>query len=106
MNDMLVNPDNLQAMIMGCDKKENKYDLNTKGLIVSSLDFASFIGIEIGSKFNFEKHISTIFKKASRQLNAISRIQSHISKKRERNYYQHFCMLSLHVLPASMACLF
>ena len=57
MNDMLVNPDNLQAMIMGCDKKENKYDLNTKGSIVSSLDFASFIGIEIGSKFNFEKHI-------------------------------------------------
>ena len=106
MNDMLVNPDNLQAMIMGCDKKESKYDLNTKGSIVSSLDFASFIGIEIGSKFNFEKHISTIFKKASRQLNAISRIQSHISKKRERNYYQHFCMLSLHVLPASMACLF
>ena len=79
MNDMLVNPDNLQAMIMGCDKKENKYDLNTKDSIISSLDFATFISIEIGSKFKFEKHISTIFKKASGQLNAISQIQSYIS---------------------------
>ena len=26
MNDMIVNPDKFQAMIMSCDKKENKHD--------------------------------------------------------------------------------
>ena len=26
MNDLTVNPDKLQAVIMSCDKKENKYD--------------------------------------------------------------------------------
>ena len=26
MNDMTVKPDKLQAVIMSCDKKENKYD--------------------------------------------------------------------------------
>ena len=33
------------------------------------------------NKLNFEKHISTICKKAIRQLNAISCIQRYISKK-------------------------
>ena len=28
MNDMIVNPDKFQAMIMSCDKKENKHDSN------------------------------------------------------------------------------
>ena len=30
MNDIIVNPDNFRAMIMNCDKKENKYDLQIK----------------------------------------------------------------------------
>ena len=32
---MTVNPDKFQAMIMSCDKKENKYDLNINNSIMS-----------------------------------------------------------------------
>ena len=33
MNDMIVNPEKFQAMIMSCDKKEHKYDLNINNSI-------------------------------------------------------------------------
>ena len=37
MNDMIVNPDKFQAMIMSCDKKESKHDVNINNSIVSSV---------------------------------------------------------------------
>ena len=58
MNDMIVNPNKFQAMIMSCDKKENKYDLNiNNSIIISSVDSATLLGIEIDNKLNFEKHV-------------------------------------------------
>ena len=61
MNDMIVNPEKLQAMILSCDKKkENKYDLNINNpIIISSVDTVKLLGIEIDNKLNFEKHVST-----------------------------------------------
>ena len=35
-------------------------------------------------QLNFEKHVSTIYKKGSRQLNAISQFQTSISKKKRK----------------------
>ena len=95
MNNMIVNPDKFQAMIMSCNKTENKHDLNTNNSIISSVDSVILLGIEIDSKLNFEKHISTICKKASRQLNTISQIQSYIGKKEKEIItntfvYSHF----------------
>ena len=81
INDMIVNPDKFQAMIISYDKKENKHDLNINIPIISSVDFVILLGTEIDNKLNFEKHASNICKKASRQLNAISCIQSYIGKK-------------------------
>ena len=68
MNDIILNPDKLQAMIMSCYKKENKHDLNKN----NSIDSFTLLDIEIDNKLSFEKHISTIYKKARRQLNAIN----------------------------------
>ena len=61
MNDMIVNTDKFQAMILSCDKKENQYDFIINNLIIiSSVDSVTSLGIEIGNKINFEKHVSTI----------------------------------------------
>ena len=61
MNDMIVNTDKFQAMILSCDKKENQYDFIINNLIIiSSVDSVTPLGIEIGNKINFEKHVSTI----------------------------------------------
>ena len=63
---------------MCCDKKESKYDLNINKSIISFVDSVKLLGIEIDNKLNFEKHVSTIFTKARRQLNAKSPIQKEI----------------------------
>ena len=84
INDMIVNPGKFQAMILNHDKKENLYSLNINNSVISSKESVSLLGIEIDNKLNFEKHVSTICKKASNQLNAISRIQSYLGKK-EKN---------------------
>ena len=81
MNDIVVNPDKFQAMIISCDKKENKYDLNINNSIISSADSVTILAIEIDNKVNFEKHVSAICKKASWQLHPISQIKSYIGKK-------------------------
>ena len=63
---MIVNPDTCQSMIymylkkdlvMYLKKDQSKSVLNMKGV--------ELLGIEIGNKLNFEKHISNICKKAS-----------------------------------------
>ena len=42
-------------------EKENKYDLNiNNSIIILSVDSVTLLGIEIHSKRNFEKHVSTI----------------------------------------------
>ena len=42
MNDMIVNPDKFQAIIMSCNKKENKYDLDTNKSIILYVDSVTF----------------------------------------------------------------
>ena len=103
MNDMIVNPDKFQAMILRPDKKENKFQLNINDLIISSEDSVTLLGIEIDSKLNFKNHVSKICRKAGRQLNAISRIQNYLGRKREKINSKHFCILKFYVLSISMA---
>ena len=81
MNDMMVNPHKFQSMITRRQKKENKFFLNMYNWIISSVDSITQLGIEVHNKSNFEKHVLTIYRKASRKLNAISWIQSYIGKK-------------------------
>ena len=47
MNDMIVNSDKFQAMIVSCNNKENKHDLNINNSIISSVDSVTLLGIEI-----------------------------------------------------------
>ena len=49
----IVNPDKFQAMIISCDKKENKHDININNSIISSVDSVTLLRIEIDNKLNF-----------------------------------------------------
>ena len=57
------------------NKMNDSYPLNRQQEIVNSKNCMKLLGFQIGTKLYFEKHISTLGKKASNQLNAISRIQ-------------------------------
>ena len=56
-------------------KMKDSYSLNINQEVINSENCVKLLGIEIDNKLSFEKHISTLVKKASNQVNAISRIQ-------------------------------
>ena len=92
---MIVNPDKFQAMILSSDKKDEKFQLNINDSTISSEDSVTLLGIEIDNKLKFKNHVSTICKKANRQLNAIGRIQNYVGKKEKETIintfvYSHF----------------
>ena len=40
---MIVNPNEFQAMIMNCDKKENKFDLDINYSTILSVDYVTLL---------------------------------------------------------------
>ena len=79
---MIVNPDKFQAIVVKRNNKmKDSYSLNINQEVINSENCVKLFGIEIDSKLSFENHISTLGKKASNQLNAISRIQKSMGFK-------------------------
>ena len=72
---MVVNPDKFQAIIIkkNCRMKDS-YALNINNQTINSENCVKLLGIVF-------KHISTLCKKASNQLNTIGRIQKYIGFK-------------------------
>ena len=108
INDMIVNPDKFQAMIFSSDKKDKKFQLNINDSTISSEDSVTLLGIKIDNKLNFNNHVSTICKKANRQLNTIGRIQNYVGKKEKETIINTFvytnfmyCPLAWHFCPKS-----
>ena len=81
-NEMIVNPDKFQAIVViRNNKMKDTYSLNINQEVSNSENCVKLLGVEMDNKISFGKHISTIVKKASNQLNAISRIQKFVSFK-------------------------
>ena len=81
-NEMIVNPDKFQAIAVKRNNKiKDSYSLNLNQEVMNSENSVKLLGVEIDNKLSFEKHISTLVKKASNQLNAISRIQKFMGFK-------------------------
>ena len=78
-NEMIVNPDKFP--VKRNNKMKDSYSLNINQEVINSENSVKLLGVEIGNKLSFEKHISTLVKKASNQLNAISRIQKFMGFK-------------------------
>ena len=79
LNEMIVNPDKFQAIIFKKNAKiKDSYPLKINDQIINSENTVKLLGIEIDNKLSFHKHISTVCKKASNQLNAIGGIQKYM----------------------------
>ena len=83
-NNMIVNPKKLQAIIINRQNRSNHTCyLTINNAEIKSKKSVTLLGIEIG-KLNFEKHVSTICKRANNQLNAISRIATGLGQKENK----------------------
>ena len=82
---MIVNPEKFQSIIIDRKGKEkNPIELDIDGKIIKSEDSVKLLGLEIDSKLNFEKYISSLCNKSAGQLNALSRLKKYIGFE-ERN---------------------
>ena len=79
---MNVNLDKLQAIIL---QKGNKNNITNNILNIENIKISKTLGITIDEKLNFGEHISVLCKKKHLlRLNAISRLQKYIGKKKKR----------------------
>ena len=100
-NETIVNLDTFQVIVVKRNNKmKDSYSLNINQEVINSENCVNLLGVEIDNKLSFEKYISTLVKKASNQLNAISRIQKFMGFKEKdillnsfvySNFVWHFC---------------
>ena len=99
-NNMIVNPDKFQAIIL---KKENNpsvpYVINVGKAQIKSETSVNLLGIEIDQKLCFDKHISTLCKKAAGQLNAIGRISNYLDQKGKEAIINGFVYANFNYCP-------
>ena len=97
---MIVNPDKFQATVVkkNCRMK-NSYALNINNQTINSENCVKLLGIEIDNTLSFNKHISTLCKKASNQLNAIERIQKYIRFKEKEVLLNSFIQSNFNYSP-------
>ena len=55
--------------------------MKINNIVIKLNKFATILGIEVDDKLNFEKHVSTISKKANSQLNALCKIVNVLGQK-------------------------
>jgi hypothetical protein len=99
-NGMIVNPDKFQSTIF--DKNagdEITYTLNFDNKIVQTSPEAILLGIEIDKKFNFNKHIHELTKRASGQLNFLSRQQKFLTQDAKKVAIESFILANFNYCP-------
>ena len=79
---MIVNPNKFQVIVLKRNNKiKDSYPLSINQEVINTENCVKLVGVEIDYKLSFKKLISALGKKASNQLNAISRIQKSMGFK-------------------------
>ena len=94
-NGMQANPDKFQFMIISSDDNST---LNENTVIVSE-KHVKVLGVVIDCRLNFSLHISSVCKKAARQLNALARISYYLDVSARRMMYNSFVASKFNYCP-------
>ena len=98
-NGMQANPDKFQFMIISSDDNgAHSLTLNESTVIVSE-KHVKVLGVVIDCKLNFSLHVSSICKKAARQLNALARISNYLDVSARRLIYNSFVASNFNYCP-------
>ena len=97
---MMDNPYKFQAIVVKRNSNmKDSHSLNLNQEVINSENCVKLLGVEIDNKLSFEKYISTLVKKASNQLNAISRIQKFMGFKEKEILLNSFAYSNFNYCP-------
>jgi len=89
-NYMKTNPSKFQAI---CFSRNNiSLDLNICNTIIKTDKTVKLLGIELDNRLSFTQHVTTICKKAARQVNALYRISKDLDYDSKLKIYESFIM--------------
>ena len=72
-NRMKANPDKYQLII---NNTKESFQIKIGNETVSNSKYEKLLGVQVDHELNFNEHVSSLWKKASQKLNALSRIAS------------------------------
>ena len=80
INGMKSNQSEFQAMILNKHRDQNNISLNVNGTNVPFKSCVKLLSVFIDYELTFSEHVNYIYKRTSRQLNAIRRISNYLRK--------------------------
>ena len=89
-NGMQANPDKFQFMIISSDDNSTRSLTLNENTVIVSEKHVKVLGVVIDCRLNFSLHISSVCKKAARQLNALARISNYLNVSVRRMIYNSF----------------
>lgn len=98
-NKMKANPDKFQAISIGDKTKKLNLSFNLDDNIISCDEDVKLLGVTLDFKLNFNKQVSELCKKASKQLNVLKRIGKHLCKLGRLTVYHSFILSNFSYCP-------
>ena len=96
---MKANPSKFQFMMISSERIQQQCLNIGSGIILRSEPSVKVLGVTIDDRLQFSEHISACCLKASRQLNALSRISKHINLKSKSIIYNSFIASNFNYCP-------
>ena len=100
---MQANPDKFQVLAVGKKTYNKNLCIHIQNSDLSCESTVKFLGKDIAYQLNFDNHIGNICRKASQQLNILSRLGSYLNKLSKLTIFHtfilsnfNFCSLTWH----------
>ena len=97
-NEMVANPEKFQLMFIGL-KDDIKLCIDINGIVVQMTDSVKLLGVTIDSMLNFNQHVQSICKKASKKVRAFSRIAPNLEYEKNVMLYNSFVLSNFNYCP-------
>ena len=97
-NEMVANPEKFQLMFIGL-KDDIKLCIDINGIVVQMTDSVKLLGVTIDSMLNFNQHVQSICKKASKKVRAFSRIAPNLEYEKNVMLYTSFVLSNFNYCP-------
>ena len=79
-NGMVANPNKFQLIFLGLKRKQ-KRRININGVKIPAKMHVKHLGVEIGNKLKFDKHVEALCQNVNKKTRAFARLNVYISRE-------------------------